>query len=178
MIFEPVVAVAGAFLIRPQRFSDDRGHFTRTYCTRELAEHCLEAEIVQRSVSFNKLRGTLRGLHYQAPPHGENRIVACRRGAVFNVALDLRRNSPTFKRWFGVTLPAEDETSFFIPKGCAHGFLTLADDTAVDYAISTFHHPESARGARWNDPAFGIDWPIAPVVIAERDRTYPDFTGV
>jgi dTDP-4-dehydrorhamnose 3,5-epimerase len=177
LIFEAVTAVAGAFVIRPRRFEDDRGHFARLFCVRELAEHGLDAEVVQRSVSYNKRRGTLRGMHYQAEPYGENKIVSCRRGALFDVAVDLRPGSPTFKRWFGVTLAAEDETSFFIPRGCAHGFVTLADDTTVDYAISTFHHAEAARGVRWNDPAFGIDWPLAPVVMADRDRNYPDFAG-
>ena len=174
MIFEPT-DVAGAFVIRPERHADDRGHFARTFCVRELAEHGLDPAVVQHSISYNKRRGTLRGMHYQAEPHGENKIVSVRRGAIFDVAVDLRRESPTYKSWFGVTLTDEDATSFFIPAGCAHGFITLADDTTVNYEISTFHHPESARGVRYDDPAFGIEWPMAPVVIAERDLRFPSF---
>jgi dTDP-4-dehydrorhamnose 3,5-epimerase len=174
LIFEPT-KVAGAFVIRPELFEDDRGYFARTFCVRELAEHGLDATVVQGSISHNRRRGTLRGLHYQAAPHGENKIVSVRRGVIFDVAVDLRRDSPTYKTWFGVTLTGEDATSFFIPHGCAHGFITLADDTTVNYEISNFHHPESARGVRYDDPAFGIEWPLEPIMIADRDRRYPHF---
>jgi dTDP-4-dehydrorhamnose 3,5-epimerase len=176
LIFEPV-AIAGAFVIRPERVADERGHFARTFDVRELAAHGLDPEIVQRSLSYNRLRGTLRGMHYQLAPHEENKIVSVRRGAIFDVAVDLRPASPTYKGWCGVTLTDEDAASFYIPKGCAHGFITLADDTTVGYDISVPHHAASARGVRFDDPTFGIAWPMAPVVIAERDRTYPDFAG-
>lgn len=174
MIFEPT-KVAGAFVIRAELFEDDRGYFARTFCVRELTAHGIDATVVQGSISHSRRRGTLRGLHYQAAPHGENKIVSVGRGAIFDVAVDLRRDSPTYKTWVGVTLTGEDATSFFIPQGCAHGFITLADDTTVHYQISTVHHPESARGVRYDDPAFGIDWPLEPVVIADRDRRYPIF---
>jgi dTDP-4-dehydrorhamnose 3,5-epimerase len=169
------VKLAGAFLIRPERHEDERGYFARTYCVRELAEHGIDPQVVQRSISYNRHRGTLRGMHFQAAPHEENKIVSCRRGAVFDVAIDLRRESSTYRRWFGVTLTDEEATAFFIPKGCAHGFITLADETTVDYAISCFHDPASARGVRWDDPAFGVEWPLQPIVIADRDRRYADF---
>lgn len=176
MIFEPTV-VAGAFVIRPERIEDERGYFARTWGVRELTEHGLDAQIVQRSVSFNKRRGTLRGMHYQAAPHEENKLVSVRRGAIFDVAVDLRPGSPSYRRWFGVTLDDDNGAAFFIPKGCAHGFITLADDTTVNYDISTLYHPESARGVRYDDPAFGIEWPLAPTVVAARDRGYADFVG-
>jgi dTDP-4-dehydrorhamnose 3,5-epimerase len=174
LIVSPV-SVAGAFVIRPERVEDERGHFARTFCVRELAGHGIDPTVVQRSISYNRRRGTLRGMHLQVAPHEENKIVSCRRGSIFDVAVDLRRESPTYRSWFGVTLTDEDATAFFIPKGCAHGFITLADDTTVDYEISGFYHPESARGFRYDDPAFGIDWPMAPVVIAERDLQFPSF---
>jgi dTDP-4-dehydrorhamnose 3,5-epimerase len=159
----------------PERAEDERGFFARTYCVRELAEHGIDATVVQRSLSYNRKRGTLRGMHYQGAPHGENKIVSVRRGAIFDVAIDLRRDSPTYKIWFGTTLTDEDARSLFIPKGCAHGFITLVDGTMVDYSISSFYEPSSAQGVRWDDPAFRVEWPLQPIVIADRDRRYADF---
>jgi dTDP-4-dehydrorhamnose 3,5-epimerase len=141
----------------------------------ELPAHGLDPTVVQRSVSYNKLRGTLRGMHYQAAPHQENKLVSCLRGAIFDVVLDLRPASPTYRRWAGANLTAEGFEALYVPKGCAHGFVTLTDDAVVHYEISEFHHPESARGVRYDDPAFGIRWPLQPRVISARDRSYPDY---
>jgi dTDP-4-dehydrorhamnose 3,5-epimerase len=168
--------VAGAFLMQPERLEDDRGFFARTFCVRELAEHGIDPQVVQRSVSYNKARGTLRGMHYQTAPHEENKLVSCLRGEIYDVVLDLRRESATYRRWHAATLTAGGFELLFIPKGCAHGFITLTDDAVVHYEISDFHHPESARGVRYDDPAFAIDWPLAPTVIAARDRGYPAYS--
>ena len=167
--------VAGAFLIRPERLADERGFFARIYCEREMTEHGLDPRVVQRSVSYNKVRGTLRGMHYQIAPHQENKLVSCLRGAIYDVVVDLRPSSTTYRRWTGATLTAEGFEALFVPKGCAHGFVTLVDEALVHYEISDFHHPESARGVRYDDPAFAIEWPLAPVVINERDRGYPAY---
>lgn len=174
MIFEKT-AVDGALLIRPERLSDDRGFFARTYCVRELTAAGLDPRVVQRSISYNKSRGTLRGMHYQAAPHEENKLVSCSRGAIYDVVLDLRPQSPTFRRWHAATLSDQNFEALFIPKGCAHGFLTLADEAVVQYDISEFHQPEAARGYRYDDPAFRIDWPFAPAVINARDLGYPPY---
>jgi dTDP-4-dehydrorhamnose 3,5-epimerase len=169
--------VKGAFLIKPQPLEDERGFFARTYCRREFEEHGLDPEIVQSSLSYNRRRGTLRGLHFQASPHEENKLISCRRGTVYDVIVDLRAGSPSFRCWAGITLTATGFEALFVPKGCAHGFITLDDDTVVQYEISQFHHPESSRGHRFDDPAFGIEWPIAPLVISPRDLGYPPYAG-
>jgi dTDP-4-dehydrorhamnose 3,5-epimerase len=166
--------VTGAYLIEQERHADERGFFARTWCAQEFAEHGLESAFAQCSVSYNHRRGTLRGLHYQAPPFAETKLVRCTRGAVYDVALDLRPASPTFRRWFGVELGADDGRALYVPRGCAHGFYTLADQTEVAYEISTPYTPEAARGVRWNDPFHGIAWPGPVAVIAPRDRDYPD----
>ncbi|HLK88471.1 MAG TPA: dTDP-4-dehydrorhamnose 3,5-epimerase family protein [Polyangia bacterium] len=176
MIFTPT-PLEGVVLIVPQRMEDDRGFFARLTCQREMAEHGLDPTVVQRSVSYNRLRGTLRGMHYQLAPHQENKLVSCLSGAIYDVVVDLRPGSPTHRRWYGATLTPEGMEALFVPRGCAHGFITLADETRVHYEISDFHHAESARGVRYDDPAFGIAWPLAPVVIADRDRSYPAYTG-
>jgi dTDP-4-dehydrorhamnose 3,5-epimerase len=167
--------VEGAYLIKPERLEDERGFFARTYCVRELAEHGIDPQVVQRSVSYNRRRGTLRGMHFQITPHGETKLVSCLRGSVYDVVLDLRPTSSTYRRWSAVTLTADAFETLFIPKGCAHGFISLADDSTVHYEISEFHHPESARGVRYDDPAFGIVWPLQPAVINSRDLGYPPY---
>lgn len=167
--------IDGAFLIRPERREDERGFFARTWCEREFREHGIEPRIVQRSVSFNRVRGTLRGMHYQAAPHAENKIVSCSQGAIYDVIVDLRPGSPSSRRWRAFTLTAENLDGLFVPTGCAHGFITLADATVVRYDISEFHTPGAERGVRYDDPAFGIDWPIAPVVISPRDLGFPPY---
>jgi dTDP-4-dehydrorhamnose 3,5-epimerase len=164
----------GVFLVEQERHADARGFFARTWSARELAEHGLESALSQCSVSFNHRRGTLRGLHYQAPPFAEVKLVRCSRGALFDVAVDLRPDSPTFRSWFSAELTADNGRSLYIPRGFAHGFYTLAADTEVEYLISTEYRLESARGLRFDDPLVEIHWPGPVEVIAPRDRDYPD----
>ncbi len=167
--------LAGAFVIESERHSDERGYFARAYCRREFSEAGLDPDIAQCGISFNAKRGTLRGMHFQVSPHQEVKLVRCLRGSIFDVLVDLRSGSPTYRRWTGVTLTEGKDSAIYIPKGLAHGFQTLEDNSLVYYQISEFHHPESARGVRWNDPRFNIDWPLEPTVISDRDRDYPDF---
>jgi dTDP-4-dehydrorhamnose 3,5-epimerase len=164
----------GVFEIRLEPNSDERGFFARSWCQKEVEAHGLNPKVVQCNVSFNARKGTLRGLHYQAAPHAEAKLLRCTMGAIYDVVVDLRPQSPTFKQWIGVTLSAANRHMLYIPEGCAHGFLTLENDTEVFYQMSEFYHPESARGVRWDDPAFQIAWPAKVEVISERDRTYPD----
>jgi dTDP-4-dehydrorhamnose 3,5-epimerase len=176
MIFERT-DVDGVWVVEPERFEDERGFFARIWDTAEFAQRGMNAGLVQSSISFNGRRGTLRGMHYQAPPHEEAKLVRCTSGAIFDVALDLRAESPTYLRWHGVELSAANRLALYVPEGCAHGFLTLTDDSEVHYLISEFWTPDAGRGVRWNDPAFGIAWPGDVVVVNDRDRTYPDFQG-
>jgi dTDP-4-dehydrorhamnose 3,5-epimerase len=178
VIFQ-TTAIAGVVLIEPERLVDERGYFARTYSVNEFAEHGLNPAISQCSVSYNAQAGTLRGMHFQAEPHAEDKLVRCTRGAIFDVALDLRPASATYLRWHGAELSAENGQALFVPVGCAHGFQTLQDDSEVLYQISTAYEPSSGRGVRWNDPAFAIAWPEAPAsgrTISGRDAVYPDFT--
>jgi dTDP-4-dehydrorhamnose 3,5-epimerase len=163
----------GAFTIELVRAQDERGFFARSFSAEEFAAHGLPAEMPQSSVSCNLRRGTLRGLHYQAPPHGEDKLVRCTAGAIFDVIVDLRGGSPTQHRWFGTELTADNRRALFIPKGFAHGFITLRDDTEILYMISVPYVPGAERGVRWNDPALAIKWPIEPVVISARDAALP-----
>jgi dTDP-4-dehydrorhamnose 3,5-epimerase len=174
MIFRET-PIADVYIVEPERHLDERGFFARTWDTNEFRKRDLNGDLVQCSVSYNSRRGTLRGLHYQAPPHEEAKLVRCTAGAVFDVAVDLRPGSPTFETWFGTELSADNRCALYIGEGCAHGFLTLTDDSEVLYQMSQFWAPEAARGVRWDDPAFAIEWPAEPAVINERDRTYPDF---
>ena len=167
--------LSGVYLIEPQRLSDERGFFARTFCARELGELGLATGIAQSSVSFNPTEGTLRGMHYQDAPHGETKLIRCTMGAIWDCLIDLRPDSPTYKRWVGERLTAENHRLFYVPEGIAHGFLTLEPNSEVFYEISSFFVPEAARGVRWDDPAFGIEWPAEPRLMSERDRTYPDF---
>ena len=167
--------VAGAFLIEPEPIADERGFFARTWCREEFADHGLTGELAQANLSFNHRQGTLRGLHYQAAPHAEAKLVRVTRGAIWDLALDLRRGSPTYLAWFGAELSDANRQMLYVPEGCAHGFLTLTDDAEVAYQMSAPYAPQAARGVRFDDPAFGIEWPGEVVVINERDRTYPDF---
>lgn len=167
-----------AFVIEPERVEDDRGFFARTYGRDEFREHGLNPDLAQCSVSYNRLKHTLRGMHFQAEPHAEAKLVRCTAGAIFDVALDLRPDSPTRGFWFGVELTARNRLMLYLPEGFAHGFQTLEDDSEVFYQISTPFAPESARGVRWDDPAFGIAWPEAEArILSERDANYPDFGG-
>jgi dTDP-4-dehydrorhamnose 3,5-epimerase len=166
--------LAGAYVIEQERHADERGFFARTWCAQEFREHGLEPSLAQCSVSFNHRRGTLRGLHYQVPPFAEAKLVRCTRGALYDVAVDLRPDSPSFRRWVGVELTEDDGRALYIPRGLAHGFYALADGTEVFYQISTPYEPAAARGVRWNDPFHGVEWPGPVEVIAPRDRDYPD----
>lgn len=170
--------IPGVFSIHIEPMADERGFFARSWCQREFAANGLDDRIVQCNISFNARKGTLRGMHWQAAPFEEAKLVRCTRGAIYDVVVDLRRGSPTFKKWAGFTLTASNREMVYVPKGCAHGFLTLEDETEVFYQMSQFYNAESARGARWNDPAFGIDWPGEVTVISERDRNYPDFETI
>jgi dTDP-4-dehydrorhamnose 3,5-epimerase len=167
--------VAGAFLIEPEPIADERGFFARTWCREEFAAHGLNPELAQANISFNHRKGTLRGLHYQEAPHAEAKLVRSVRGAIWDLALDLRPGSPTHLAWFGAELSDANRAMLYVPEGCAHGFLTLTDDAEVAYQMSAPYAPQAARGVRFDDPAFGISWPGEVVVINERDRTYPDF---
>jgi len=163
----------GAFVIDVERHSDERGFFARSFCAREFAERGLDARIAQCSVSFNRRRGTLRGLHYQAEPHPEARLVQCTRGAVYDVIVDLRPGSAAEGRWFAAELDAAGHRMLYVPEGFAHGFMSLVDDTEVLYQMSEFFRAESARAIAWDDPGLAIEWPMAPTVISARDRAAP-----
>ena len=165
----------GVFEIELELNRDERGFFARTWCAKEFAAHGLNSSLVQSSVSLNSNRGTLRGIHYQEEPYAETKVVRCTAGAIYDVALDLRRNSPTFKKWYATELSAGNRRSLYIPEGCAHGFLTLTNDSEVAYQMSEFYCPVAGRGVRWNDPAFRITWPEKVTMISERDLKYPDF---
>ena len=173
MIFRET-PLAGAFVIELEKREDARGFFARTWCRREFEEKGLDTRIAQCSTSFNERRGTLRGLHYQASPHAEVKLVRCTRGALYDVIVDVRADSPTYLSWFGVELTAENGHMVYIPEGVAHGFQTLADGTEVFYQISKEYAPDAARGLRWNDPALGIEWPeAAERILSEKDRSWP-----
>jgi dTDP-4-dehydrorhamnose 3,5-epimerase len=159
--------------IEPQR--DERGHFARTWCQRDFAAHGLDTALAQASVSFNRARGTVRGLHFQRPPHEEVKLVRCTRGAIWDVAVDLRPGSPTRGAWQGFALDATSAAALYIPKGFAHGFQTLEPDSEVFYQISEFYAPEAASGVRFDDPAFAIAWPLPVAEISAKDRAWPDF---
>jgi dTDP-4-dehydrorhamnose 3,5-epimerase len=166
----------GAFIIEVQRLVDERGFFGRTFCRNEFAGRGLNADVVQCNISFNRDSGTLRGMHYQSVPHGEDKLIRCTRGKLYDVIVDLRRESPTFKQWFALELTAENRLMLYVPRGFAHGFQTLEDNTEVCYQMSEFYHSESACGVRWNDPAFKIQWPSGiRVILSERDRNWPDY---
>jgi dTDP-4-dehydrorhamnose 3,5-epimerase len=173
MIFEHI-RLPGAFVVRLDKREDDRGYFARSWCEREFADHGLDPRLVQCNVSFNRKKGTLRGMHYQLPPFAEGKLVRCTRGALYDVMIDLRPRSATFLQWLGMELTPDNGMMVFIPKGFAHGFQTLQDDTEIFYQMTEFHAPESARGVRWNDPLFGITWPEGERTITSRDNDYPD----
>ncbi|HEX3397968.1 MAG TPA: dTDP-4-dehydrorhamnose 3,5-epimerase [Steroidobacteraceae bacterium] len=163
----------GAFLVELEPLTDERGFFARSYSPDEFAAHGLGPALGECSVSYNARKGTLRGLHYQAAPHAEHKLVRCTAGAIFDVIVDVRPESNGYRRWFGLELTAQNRRALFIPPGFAHGFVTLSDDAEVYYMISVPYAPAHARGWRWSDPAFGIEWPFAPSVISARDAAYP-----
>jgi dTDP-4-dehydrorhamnose 3,5-epimerase len=169
------LALSGAFIVAPERREDQRGYFARTFCRDEFADHGLVADYVQCNTSFNAYRGTLRGMHFQRPPHEETKLVRCTRGAVQDVLLDLRPGAATFCRWQAIELTEDNGLAVYIPGGFAHGFQTLTDNAEVFYQMAERYHPGSAAGIRWNDPAFAIDWPIRPPILSGRDATCADF---
>lgn len=177
MKFTPT-RIHGVWIVEMERRQDERGWFARTWCAEEFRLHGLDARLSQCSTSFNLRRGTLRGMHYQVAPHEEAKVVRCTRGAVFDVALDLRRESPTFRDWVGVELTAENGLGLYIPKGCAHGFQTLEDSTEMSYSIAEAYHPDQGRIVRWNDPRFSIEWPLFDqAILSSQDANCPDFTS-
>lgn len=157
--------------------TDERGFFARSWCQKEFEDQDLNPRVLQCNVSFNERQGTLRGIHYQDKPYQEAKLVRCTKGAIYDVVVDLRPQSPTFKDWIAVALTAKKRNMLYVPEGCGHGFLTLEDKTEVFYQMSEFYHAEVSRGVRWDDPAFQIVWPREVEVISERDRAYPDFQG-
>jgi dTDP-4-dehydrorhamnose 3,5-epimerase len=165
----------GAFIVELEILEDERGFFARTWCRREFEQHGLNPDFVQCNISFNRNKGTLRGMHYQAPPFEEAKLVRCTMGVVYDVIIDLRPNSKTFMQWIDVELSAENRRMIYIPEGVAHGFQTLENDTEVFYQMSEFYAPEYARGVRWNDPKFNIQWPDDVRIISEKDKNFKDF---
>lgn len=165
----------GVYLIELEKRGDDRGFFARFFCEREYQQHGLNHHVAQINTSLSRDRGTLRGLHYQLAPKAEDKITRVIRGALFDAIIDLRPDSPTFLQHHAVELSAENRTMLYVPKGCTHGFMTLADDTETLYLVTEFYSPEHERGIRYNDPKFGIRWPMEPVVISDKDRNHPDF---
>ncbi len=175
MIIEET-ALRGTYLISLEPIADERGFFARSWCREEFRARGLNPDLVQCNISFNRRKGTLRGMHYQAEPNAEVKLVRCTRGACHDVIIDLRRNSPTFRHWLAVELTSENRRMLYIPEGFAHGFQTLAEATEVLYQMSTFFVPDAARGVRWDDPAFGIQWPEADRIMSAKDRNYPNFS--
>jgi dTDP-4-dehydrorhamnose 3,5-epimerase len=171
-------ALVDAYLIEPEPLADMRGFFARTFCEREFVAHGLGNKLpVQCNISYNKKRGTLRGMHFQHAPHGEAKLVRCTAGSIYDVIVDLRKDSPTFRQWASYELTAQNRNALYIPEGFAHGFQTLADDSEVFYQMFNYFVPESAGGVRWNDSAFGISWPLPVSMISDKDNAYPDFDG-
>ncbi len=163
----------GAFVIELEKVEDERGFFARTFCQKEFDAHGLNPRVAQCNFTYTRKKGTLRGMHYQASPHAEAKLVRCIRGAIFDVIIDLRRDSPSFRQWTAVELTAENGKLLYVPEGFAHGFQTLEDDTEVFYQMSDFYDPECARGVRWDDPALGIAWPLPDPILSERDKNLP-----
>jgi len=175
MIFEKT-ALAGAFIIEIEKREDERGFFARAWCQEEFEAHGLNTRWVQANLAFSKKKGTLRGLHFQVGPYEEIKLMRCIRGAIYDVILDLRSESPTYMQWLGVELTADNHKMLYVPEGFAHGYQSLADNTEVFYPVSQFYTPGSERGVRWNDPAFGIEWPVTQnAILSEKDKSWPDF---
>jgi dTDP-4-dehydrorhamnose 3,5-epimerase len=175
MIFTEL-ALQGAWLIAPEPFTDERGSFARTFCAEEFARHSLDTIYPQHSLSTSKKRGTLRGLHFQLPPHDEVKVVRCVAGAIYDVVVDIRMGSPTYRKWVGVELSADNGHQIYVPRGFAHGHMTLTDNASVLYLISAPYAPGAAAGVRYDDPAIGVKWPMMPIVVSERDKSWPRLT--
>lgn len=168
--------LAGAYIIDLQKHEDHRGFFARTWCMQEFEEHGLVPQAVQRNLSLSKQQGTLRGMHYQVAPYQETKLVQCNRGALYDVIVDLRPDSPAYKQWLGVELTADNYRMLYVPRGFAHGFITLEDNTEASYLVSEFYTPGAEGGIRYNDPTFGIEWPVEVRVISDKDKNWPDFS--
>ena len=165
----------GAFLIEPEPVTDKRGFFARSFCANEFERHGLETRFVQCNISFNKKKGTLRGMHFQGAQYKETKLVRCTTGSIYDVIVDIRQESSTYKKWFATDLSAASRRMLYVPNGFAHGFLTLEDNTEVFYQMTEIYHPEYSRGVRWDDPELAIDWPQEVIIVSDRDQQYPDF---
>jgi dTDP-4-dehydrorhamnose 3,5-epimerase len=169
------IPIAGARLIEWEPALDERGFFARIWCREEFLQHGLNPTLEQCSLSSNRQKGTLRGMHYQCEPHQEAKLVRCCSGAIYDVILDLRKDSPTYRKWYAAELTPDNQKMLYVPEGCAHGFQSLAENTQVFYQISAAYRPECARGVRWDDPAFAIRWPISNPILSDKDRSFPDY---
>jgi len=172
MIFEET-PLRGAYVIEPEKISDHRGFFARVWCKKELQRHGLNSELSQSNIGFSHVKGTLRGLHFQKPPHAESKIVRCTRGSIFDVIVDLRPESPTYKRWFGIELSDENRKMVYVAEGMAQGYMTLQDNTEINYHTTEFFTAEAASGVRFDDPVLGIRWPMRATAVSEQDRSWP-----
>lgn len=175
MIFKET-RLQGAYIVELEKRGDDRGFFARTFCQQEFNDHGLISDIVQTNLSLSKSKGTLRGMHYQAAPHQETKLVRCTSGALYDVIIDLRKDSSTYRQWIGVELTADNYRMLYVPRDFAHGFMTLKDNTEVTYEVSEFYTPAAERGIRWNDPLFGITWPEEIREISDKDANWPDYS--
>lgn len=164
-----------AYIIELEKFKDQRGFFARTYCREEFNEHNIQFPIVQANISYSKKKGTLRGMHYQRKPHRESKLISCRQGAIYDVIIDIRPESPSYEQWTGIELNERNHRTLYVPEGFAHGFITLEDETKVAYPVSEFYKPDVEMGIRWDDPAFKIDWPAEVEVVSDKDKNWPDF---
>ncbi|MFD2203295.1 dTDP-4-dehydrorhamnose 3,5-epimerase [Shivajiella indica] len=165
----------GAFEIEIKKLVDERGFFGRSWCANEMAEHGLNPNVRQANTSFTKTKGSIRGMHFQVAPYQESKLVRCTKGSIYDVIIDLRPDSPTFKQWIGVELSERNYKMLYVPEDFAHGFITLEDNCEVTYLVTQFYTPGAEAGIRWNDPAFGIEWPLDPTVISEKDRNHPNY---
>lgn len=174
MIFQET-PIPGAFIVDLEKHEDERGYFGRVWCSKEFKGHGLNPNLVQANVSFNQKRGTMRGLHHQLPPHAETKLVKCMGGSIYDVIVDLREGSPKYCAWYGTELSAEKERCLYVPEGCAHGYVTLTDDARILYQVSESYHPESESGIRYDDPLFGIQWPVEISSVSEKDSSWPNY---
>jgi dTDP-4-dehydrorhamnose 3,5-epimerase len=174
MLFEETY-LKGAFVIEIKKLGDERGFFGRSWCQKEIEDHGLNGNVAQQNTSFSALKGTLRGMHYQKNPYEENKLIRCTRGAIYDVIIDLRPDSPTFKQWFGIELTADNYKMLYAPEKFAHGFITLEENSEVTYLVTQFYTPDAECGVRYNDPQFGIQWPTEVVVVSDKDKNHPDF---
>lgn len=177
MIFNKTT-LKDAYIIELNKFKDERGFFARSFCAKEFEDHGIKFPVAQVNVSYNRLKQTLRGLHYQQEPHGEAKLMQCTKGSIYDVIIDMRSDSPTYMQWIGVELTENNHRLLYVPERFAHGYLTLEDDTEVIYQVSEFYMAGAEQGIRWDDPAFNIDWPLEPKIISEKDKSWLDYKEV